>query len=48
MGKYDVFTKPYRIAGVKIPNRFVVIPMTMGALTYDEEGGQYIGSGPYP
>ena len=39
MGKYDVFTKPYRIAGVKIPNRFVVIPMTMGALTYDEGGG---------
>ena len=39
MSKYDVFSKPYKICNVEIPNRFTVIPMTMGALSYDEEGG---------
>ena len=39
MSKYDVFNQPYRIGGVEIKNRFAVIPMTMGALTYDEQGG---------
>ena len=39
MNKYDVFNQPYRIGGVEIKNRFAVIPMTMGALTYDEQGG---------
>ena len=39
MGKYDVFAKPYKIGSVEIKNRFAVIPMTMGALTYDEQGG---------
>ncbi|MBQ6123110.1 MAG: NAD(P)-binding protein, partial [Clostridia bacterium] len=39
MNKYDVFNQPYRIGGVEIKNRFAVVPMTMGALTYDEQGG---------
>lgn len=39
MSKYDVFNQPYRIGNVEIKNRFLVIPMTMGGLTYDEEGG---------
>ncbi|MBR4471200.1 MAG: FAD-dependent oxidoreductase [Erysipelotrichaceae bacterium] len=39
MGKYDVLNQPYRICNVEIKNRFAVIPMTMGALAYDEEGG---------
>ena len=39
MNRYDVFNQPYRIGGVEIKNRFAVIPMTMGALTYDEQGG---------
>ncbi len=39
MSKYDVFNTPYRIGSVEIKNRFAVIPMTMGALTYDEGGG---------
>ena len=39
MGKNDVFAKPYKIGSVEIKNRFAVIPMTMGALTYDEQGG---------
>ncbi len=39
MSKYALFGKPYMIGNVEIPNRFTVIPMTMGALTYDEEGG---------
>lgn len=39
MSKYDIFNTPYRIGGVEIKNRFAVIPMTMGALTYDEGGG---------
>ena len=39
MSKYDVLNTPYRIAGVEIPNRYTVLPMSMGALTYDEQGG---------
>ena len=39
MNNYKVFDQPYKICNVEIPNRFTVIPMTMGALTYDEEGG---------
>ncbi|MBQ1482285.1 MAG: FAD-dependent oxidoreductase [Erysipelotrichaceae bacterium] len=39
MSKYDVFARPYKICNVEIPNRFAVIPMTMGALSYDAEGG---------
>ena len=39
MNRYDVFNQPYRIGGVEIKNRFAVVPMTMGALTYDEQGG---------
>ncbi len=39
MNKYDALAQPYRICNVEIPNRFTVIPMTMGALSYDEQGG---------
>ena len=39
MGKYDVLNTPYKICNVEIKNRFLVIPMTMGGLSYDEEGG---------
>jgi len=39
MNKYEVFSKPYQIGKVEIRNRFTVIPMTMGGLAYDEEGG---------
>jgi 2-enoate reductase len=39
MSKYDVFNKPYKIGSVEIKNRFAVIPMTMGELSYDAEGG---------
>ena len=39
MNKYDALARPYRICDVEIPNRFTVIPMTMGALSYDEQGG---------
>ena len=39
MNKYDALARPYRICNVEIPNRFTVIPMTMGALSYDEQGG---------
>ena len=39
MNKYEVFSKPYQIGKVEIKNRFAVIPMTMGGLAYDEEGG---------
>ncbi len=39
MNKYDVLNQPYKIGPVEIKNRFVVIPMTMGSLSYDEEGG---------
>ncbi len=39
MSKYDVLGRPYKIGPVEIKNRFAVIPMTMGALSYDEEGG---------
>ena len=39
MNKYEVFRKPYQIGKVEIRNRFTVIPMTMGGLAYDEEGG---------
>ncbi len=39
MSKYEVFNQPYRIGNVEIRNRFTVIPMTMGALSYDEQGG---------
>ncbi len=37
--RYDALKRPYKICNVEIPNRFVVIPMTMGGLAYDEEGG---------
>ena len=39
MNKYDVFNQPYHIGGVEIKNRFAVVPMSTGALTYDEQGG---------
>ena len=39
MGNYDIFNTPYKIGNVEIPNRFAVIPMTMGGLAYDEDGG---------
>ena len=39
MSKYDVLAQPYKICNVEIKNRFAVIPMTMGGLSYDEEGG---------
>ena len=39
MNKYDVLNQPYKIGPVEIKNRFAVIPMTMGSLSYDEEGG---------
>ncbi len=39
MSKYDVLGSPYKIGNVEIKNRFAVIPMTMGGLSYDEEGG---------
>ncbi|MBQ8995272.1 MAG: FAD-dependent oxidoreductase [Oscillospiraceae bacterium] len=39
MGKYDILNTPYKICNVEIKNRFLVIPMTMGGLAYDEEGG---------
>ena len=39
MNRYDALSQSYRICNVEIPNRFAVIPMTLGALTYDEEGG---------
>ena len=39
MNKYEVLNKPYKICDVEIKNRFAVIPMTMGGLTYDEDGG---------
>ena len=39
MSKYAVLGQPYKICNVEIKNRFTVIPMTMGSLSYDEEGG---------
>ncbi|MBQ6560085.1 MAG: FAD-dependent oxidoreductase [Erysipelotrichaceae bacterium] len=39
MNKYAALKQPYMIGNVTIPNRFTVIPMTMGALAYDEGGG---------
>ena len=39
MSKYDVLNQPYKICNVEIKNRFTVIPMTMGGLSYDEQGG---------
>ena len=39
MSNYDVLNQPYRICNVEIKNRFTVIPMTMGGLAYDEQGG---------
>ena len=39
MSKYDALFRPYKIGPVEIRNRFTVIPMTMGALAYDEQGG---------
>ncbi|MCD8120468.1 MAG: FAD-dependent oxidoreductase [Lachnospiraceae bacterium] len=39
VGAYDIFKTPYKIGKVEIPNRFAVIPMTLGALSYDEDGG---------
>jgi len=39
MKTYDALFQPYKIGKVEIKNRFTVIPMTMGGLAYDEEGG---------
>ncbi len=39
MSKYEALNQPYKICNVEIKNRFLVIPMTMGGLSYDEEGG---------
>lgn len=39
MNKYEVFHQPYKIGNVEVKNRFAVIPMTMGSLAYDAEGG---------
>ncbi len=39
MSKYEALNQPYKICNVEIKNRFTVIPMTMGGLSYDEEGG---------
>ena len=39
MNKYHVLGTPYQIGNVEIKNRFAVIPMTMGGLSYDEQGG---------
>ena len=45
MSNYDVLNQPYRICNVEIKNRFTVIPMTMGGLAYDEQGGFSIAQG---
>ncbi len=39
MSNYNVLHQPYMIGKVEIPNRFAVLPMSLGALSYDEEGG---------
>ena len=39
MGKYDILNTPFTIGSVEIRNRFVMLPLTMGALSYDEKGG---------
>lgn len=39
MSDYDLLNTPWKINNVEIKNRFAVIPMTMGGLAYDEEGG---------
>ncbi len=39
MANYDIFNTPYKIGKVEIPNRFAVLPMTLGSLSYDEDGG---------
>ena len=39
MSKYDVFNQPYMIGKTEIKNRFAVLPMTLGGLSYDEQGG---------
>ena len=39
MGKYDILNTPYHIGSVEIKNRFTVAPMTLGGLSYDEDGG---------
>ena len=39
MGQYDILNTPFQIGPVTIKNRFVVLPLTMGALSYDAEGG---------
>ncbi|MBR3350271.1 MAG: hypothetical protein IKG55_09390, partial [Solobacterium sp.] len=39
MSAYDVLNQPYKICNVEIKNRFAVLPMSLGALSNDEEGG---------
>ena len=39
MSKYDALNTPWKVNNVEIKNRFAVIPMTLGGLAYDEEGG---------
>lgn len=39
MNRYDVLNQPYKICNVEIKNRFAVLPMSLGALSNDEEGG---------
>jgi len=39
MKDYSILNQPYHIGPVEIKNRFAVIPMTMGGLAYDEQGG---------
>ncbi len=39
MSNYNVLHQPCMIGKVEIPNSFAVLPMSLGALSYDEEGG---------
>ncbi len=39
MSNYNVLNQPYMIGKTEIPNRFAVMPMSLGALSYDEQGG---------
>ena len=36
--RYDALKRPYKICNVEIPNRFVVIPMTMGGPLLSRSG----------
>ena len=37
MSKYEIFSRPIKVAGTEFPNRFMVAPMTMGCF-WDENG----------